>query len=165
MPETGNPPKQEEGRALAAGCYVPFFFINWICILYTLIAKKDWDFGRFHAAQAAVLNVTYFIAMGLLAIIVYGAIMLAVFFGIFSVAGAAASQDAGAAAIGPFLLIFAIYGVVFIAVATILLLWAGYILYSLYLAVNVLSGNNPRIPKLAKITDGLLGGNPAQPES
>jgi uncharacterized membrane protein len=150
-----TPKREEEPLALAALCYVPVMFVNWACILYILITKKDWKFGKFHAAQGAVLALSYLALMLVLGAIAYF-IFVALFVGNFIELGKTASEAGG----GGFADIFLpMYGSFFAAFIPIMLAQLVYIIYSLYVGFKVFSGKNPRIPKIGNFADGILRGS------
>jgi uncharacterized membrane protein len=156
MEENAEAPKKEEepSRMLSALCYVPILFVNWICILYILIVKKEWKTGKFHAAQGAVLAIAYFALMLVVGILAY-LVLVFVFVGNFIELGKTASETGGASVADIFL---PMYGSLFAAFLPLMLAQAAYVIYSLYIAFKVFSGKNPRIPKIGKFAEGILSG-------
>jgi len=62
MPESPELSQEEKnGRLLAALCYIPFFLINIIAMLYVLVGHKGGKFARFHAIQSIFLLVAYIV--------------------------------------------------------------------------------------------------------
>ncbi len=64
VPEgSGLSENEDNDRLLAAACYVPFFLINIVAILFVLLTRKGGAYARFHALQSLFLNITYLVVI------------------------------------------------------------------------------------------------------
>jgi uncharacterized membrane protein len=57
-----------DGRLLAGLCYLPFFLINIVAILYVLLSKKGGGYAKYHALQALLVFITIFVVSAILEI-------------------------------------------------------------------------------------------------
>lgn len=54
---------EKNDRLLAAACYVPFFLINIVAILFILLGRRGGPFAKFHAFQSLFMTIVYFVVM------------------------------------------------------------------------------------------------------
>lgn len=150
----GTPTGSARDDTVAALCYIPFFFINWVAILYVLLLKKDKSrYEKFHALQALAFFFLLGVAGSLLAVLgmlVYFALLSA---GIFLPA-AASSSSAGVSSI--FAVFTAVWGGSFIIIGISSLASIAIMVYSLYLAYMAYSGRDPKIPFIGKRVEGMV---------
>ena len=137
-PGTGVDPK-----TLAGLCYIPILFINILVPLYVLITGKGGRFAKFHAVQALILGVVYFVAAQLVMIpyyIAFGSLYASIFSG----------KAMNAAT-------FSSMGGMFLMMIPVMLLGVAFLVYSIYLAVKAFGGAEVRVPVIGKYAAGVAG--------
>jgi uncharacterized membrane protein len=136
----GNGP---DPKTLAGLCYIPILFINILVPLYVLITGKGGRFAKFHAVQALLMYVAYFILVQLVMIpyyLAFGSIYADLFSG----------KQVGTAALSSM-------GGMFVMMIPTMLLFVGFLIYSIYLAVKAFGGNEAQVPVIGKYAAGVAG--------
>jgi len=130
-------------KTLAGLCYIPVAFINVLVPLYVLITGKGGRFAKFHAVQALLMYVAYFILIQLVMIpyyLAFGTIYADLFAG-KQVGTAALSSMSG----------------MFVMMIPTMLLFIGFLVYSVYLAIKAFGGNEIQVPVIGKYAASVAG--------
>lgn len=130
-------------KTLAGLCYIPILFINIIVPLYVLLSGKGGKFAKFHAVQALIMYVAYFVAVQLVMIpyyLAFGSLYAGIFTG----------KQVGAAALSSM-------GGMFLMMIPTMLLGVAFLAYSIFLAIKAFGGNEVRVPIIWKYAAKVAG--------
>jgi uncharacterized membrane protein len=142
-PETPAKSAEISPKTLAGLCYMPFLLINVLVPLYVLLTGKGGRFAKFHAAQALLMYVAYFILMQLIMIpyyLAFGTIYADLFTG----------KQVGAAALSSM-------GSMFALMVPSMLFGVAFLLYSIYLAIKAFGGADVHVPVIGKYAEKIAG--------
>lgn len=141
--ETPAKSTEIDPKTLAGLCYIPFLLINILVPLYVLLSGKGGRFAKFHAAQALLLAVVYFILMQIVMIpyyLAFGSLYASIFTG----------KAASMAALGSM-------GGMFMLMIPSMLLGVAFLVYSIYLAIKAFGGSEIRVPVVGKYAEKIAG--------
>ena len=136
---TDYPLHEKENAALAALCYLPFFFINFVLPVYILL-KKDSRYLRFHAWQSLTI-VAIHLVVSTIWLIIFIPVWFAFFFGSISPA------DSG---FTTFFLLFPLIWLLMFVYMT------GFTVLSFYLLYTAYTGKEARVPLLTNFALGRI---------
>ncbi len=134
---------EEQGRTVAALCYIPLFLINIIAIIYALLVKKDDRYARFHAIQGLAI----LLVMMVVNIIIQIPVML-----IWSIH----MSDFFSQPTEFFSNFFVIWQRMFLLMIPMTIVYVVYLLVSIYFAYMALQGKRFRIPLITRAIEGFV---------